>query len=234
MLNTRSQRLCAWSGAVTIILFFSSLVTAKWLPVPSPSLTQAQVAAMYLENATAIRIGMVQFMICTMFMCPLIGVISLQLRRIEKVNPLWTYTQISAGTILALMVIIPAVLFLANAYRPDKPPELTYMMNDVCWMFAIMPWPPGFMQCFAIGMAILDDKSAKPIFPRWLAYLNFWVALSFLPGTFIPFVKSGPFAWNGLLSFWLGATTFGIWFIVMVWALLRAINEQAREAVAMG
>jgi hypothetical protein len=34
------------------------------------------------------------------------------------------------------------------------------------------------------------------------------------------------FAWNGLFSFWLAATFFGGFFLVMSWATLRAIKRQ--------
>ena len=85
------------------------------------------------------------------------------------------------------------------------------------------------MQNIAIGAAIVGDKSANPIFPRWVGFFNFWVAILFIPGALIPFFKSGPFAWNGLFSFWIPATVFGVWFIVMLTMLLKAIDRQAIE-----
>ena len=232
MLNSKSQKLCAWSGIVAVMLFFSALVCSGFMPVPSPSLTQAEVVAMYQQNAGAIRIGMVQLMISGMFMSPFVAVISLHLRRIEKGSLLWTYTQLSSGTVGILLFIIPGVLFLVTAYRPDRSPELTYLMNDICWFLAIMPWPPAFMQNIAIGSAIISDKSPNPIFPRWVGFFNFWVAILFLPGTLIPFFKSGPFTWNGLFGFWLPAAVFGLWFMVMLPMLLKAIDRQAQEATA--
>jgi hypothetical protein len=56
--------------------------------------------------------------------------------------------------------------------------------------------------------------------------MNFWMALLFLPAGLMVFFKTGPFAWNGLLSFWLPLVAFGIWFNVMIYALLRAIKLQ--------
>jgi hypothetical protein len=45
--------------------------------------------------------------------------------------------------------------------------------------------------------------------------------------------KTGVFAWNGLLAFWLVAVFFGAWFLVMTWQLLATISarraNQAQE-----
>ena len=41
----------------------------------------------------------------------------------------------------------------------------------------------------------------------------------------IPFFKIGPFAWNGLVGFWIPATVFGLWMLVMWWVTLKAIDK---------
>jgi hypothetical protein len=35
-----------------------------------------------------------------------------------------------------------------------------------------------------------------------------------------------------LLVFYLGLATFGIWVVIMMWALLRALRQQEKEAGA--
>lgn len=47
-----------------------------------------------------------------------------------------------------------------------------------------------------------------------------------LPGGLVTFFKSGPFAWNGILAFWLPLTVFGIWYGVMFMLLRKAILGQ--------
>jgi hypothetical protein len=88
-----------------------------------------------------------------------------------------------------------------------------------------MPAPPALLQLAAIGFAILGDTSPKPVFPRWIAYLNFWVAILFQPGALVPLFKHGPFAWDGLLAFWMPLGVLGIWVVVMFVALLRLDEE---------
>jgi hypothetical protein len=41
--------------------------------------------------------------------------------------------------------------------------------------------------------------------------------------------RSGPFAWNGLLAFWLPFSVFGVWMIVVSVLLLRALRQQSDD-----
>ena len=227
LLNTKIQRACAWSGLVGVIIFFMGFVIPGWIPLPPPSMTQEQVVAMYQQNLVNIRIGGILFFISSIFLPPMVAVISIQLKRIEGANPILAYTQLSAGSINIVFFIATGLLFLMTAFRPDRPPELIYLMNDISWFVAVMVWPAAFTQNIAIAVAILNDQSDEPIFPRWVGFFNIWASLLFIPGSLVPFFTQGPFAWSGIIGFWVPATAFGIWFLVMLPMLLRAIKHQA-------
>jgi hypothetical protein len=203
-------------------------VVAGFLPIPSPSYTQAQVVAMYTQNSGRILLGMVFMMASSMFVAPLVGVISHQMDRMKGVPSALSYAQITAGAVGILFFIIPSLLFMITAFRPDRPPELTMLMNDASWIVTVLPWPPAFMENMVIAVAILMDQGN--VFPRWVAWMNIVISASFLPATPLLFVKSGPFAWNGLFGFMIPGTLFTVWFIVMTWALLKAISAEQREA----
>jgi len=83
-------------------------------------------------------------------------------------------------------------------------------------------------QNLAIAFAILGDRSEQPIFPRWLAYLSIWVAVLFLPAGAVTFFKSGAFAWNGLLAFWIALAAAMVWLVAMIIVLLKTITAQER------
>jgi hypothetical protein len=61
----------------------------------------------------------------------------------------------------------------------------------------------------------------QPVFPRWVGFLNFWLAVCYTVGALLPFFKRGPFAWNGLFGFWLAVVSFFGWIFVMWWATVR-------------
>ena len=49
--------------------------------------------------------------------------------------------------------------------------------------------------------------------------------------TILPmFFKSGPFAWNGVFGFYIGAAAFFVWIISLVILLLRAINDEEHSS----
>ena len=229
-LHTTTQKVCAWSGLAGMLIFFLGLVIAQFFPPPSPSLSPEAVAAIYQENATGIRIGMILLMASGVLTAPFVALISIYMRRIEgNRTPVLAYSQLVAGAAGIIFFVVPGVFFLMTAFRPDRPIEITYMLNDFSWIMTVIPWPPAFMQCILIGAVILKDKSTAPIFPRWLGYLNFWIAVLFLPGSLLAFFYSGPFAWNGLFPFWVAGGVFGTWYIAMLVMLLKAINQEALE-----
>jgi hypothetical protein len=110
--------------------------------------------------------------------------------------------------------------------------EITHRFNDMAWMLFIGPVCTIFIQGMAITIAILSDKSERPVLPRWLGWFNLWAQIIYLPGILIPYFKHGPLAWNGLLAFWIPVVVFTIWLFLISAMLLRAINEQEREATA--
>ena len=48
-----------------------------------------------------------------------------------------------------------------------------------------------------------------------------------MPASVLAFFHDGPFAWNGLMCFWVPATVFCIQFAANVTMLLRAIGSDA-------
>lgn len=227
-MNTKNQLICAWAGVAFLLLFFIGLwPVAKFFPPHSPTASAAEIAAIYQQDTTVIRLGMLIMMVAAALQLPFAAAISMQLKRIEGPFPVMAYTQLGAGALAVFILTVPVMVFIAATFRPERAIEMTQLLNDLGWLLFVMPFGPAVIQSLAIGLAILSDKSPKPVFPRWLAFFNFWVAVLFLPGGMIPFFKTGPFAWNGVIAFWIPAGVFGVWFIVMFPMLLKAIKSQA-------
>ena len=115
------------------------------------------------------------------------------------------------------------LLMAIIAFRPDRNPEITVTLNDIAWLLFITPIAPFMIQNVAIGVAILNDS--RQTLPRWMGYLNFWVAFLFIPDVLAFFFHSGPFAWRGIFVFWLALAAYSVFLIVMGVMLRRAILQ---------
>ena len=167
-----------------------------------------------------------------MFYAAYTALISAQMQRIPRVHQTVINTQLAAGAFACLTFLVPAMFFAATAFRPDRSPDSTLLLNDLSWIFLVIPWTPFMVQNFAFAFAILSDSGPTPAFPRWLAYLNIWAPIIFTPAILLPFFKSGPFAWNGIFVFWIPATVFVIQFIANTILLLKAIKAEEAETNA--
>jgi hypothetical protein len=219
------QRACVWSGIVAPVLFFIGFITGHWLPPLSPSTSTAGIAEHYREHADGIRLGGVLIMISGMFYAAYTAVISGQIARVKKVHRTVVHAQTIGGAFACLTFLVPGMLMVVTAFRPERSPEITQVLNDFTWIFLVIPWPPFMVQNFAFAFAILSQDENESLFPRWLAYLNVWAPITFTPAVLLPFFKSGPFAWNGVFVLWIPAVVFVTQFVVNVVFLLRAVSS---------
>ena len=226
------EKVCAWSGIICVTLFFGAFLCAGFIPPMSPSLGIDEVVAHYQQHTTGIRVGMGLMLLSSMFYAMFTAVISGQMRRIPGLSPTVTYTQLACGAFASLTFLMPAIFFIAASFRPERNPELIYLMNDLSWIMMVIPWMPFMPQNFSFAFAILSDRRAQPLFPRWLGFLNIWAPISFTPGILLPFFKSGPFAWNGLLVLWVPALIFIVWFVAVTLMLLKAIDRHSTSCPA--
>ena len=229
-MNRKGEMLCAWTGPLTVVLFFIAWVAfADWMPPPTPSMSAEEIAAMYQDRTVLIRAGMMLMM----YSGPLYGVfsaiITIYMLRMKGPTPALAWGQLTAGTATILFLIIPAQIYGATVFRPDRPVDITLFGNDLAWFNFDMVNSTLITQYLTLGFAVLFDDGEKPVFPRWFAFFNFWSALMLIPASMITFFKTGAFAWNGILGFYLGVVIFTLWCLVTFWLLARAIRERDRD-----
>jgi hypothetical protein len=228
-INAGIHMLCVWSGPAYIVLFLTGLLISGLFPPPSPSLTASEIANIYATQTNAIRFGMLIAFMASVFYLPFCIAISQQLRRIEGKYAILAEVHSTMAVISLFTQWFPPLLMLSAAFRPERAPEITQYVNDLAWILNVMTISCFMIQYLAIALAIFSDRRAEPILPRWVAFLNLWVILVFLPGETLAFVHRGPFAWQGLLSFYAGLVAYSLWFWAMFFALRQAIKKLARE-----
>ena len=229
-MNTKNQLLCAWSGIVFLLMFILGWwVIAGYIPPPSPTADSAEIAGFYKQDPTLVSFGLDLVIASCIFFPPWLAVISAQMKRIEGGFPVFAYAQLVSGTAAMMIFILPVMIWMVASFRPERNPELQLLISDFGWLWLTMTYAPFVAQNLSIGLVIVTDKRERPVFPRWAGYFNLWTAASFLPASLVVFFKTGPFAWNGIIAFWVPLVVFAIWLVVMFALLLRAIGEQKKE-----
>ncbi len=226
-MNKRYQLICAHSAVLLALMTgVGGFLLPGWLPPPSPGLSAAEVAAIFTPDNIAMRVGVSLVAFFGPIAIGLAAAMATQLRRIEGKGHVLANFQLAASVMIGMSFMIPAFIWLAISYRPDGLPEVIRTLNDLAWFILLASSGPLVLQTLAIGICILGDTSSPRIYPRWLAYVNVWMAIILLPGVLIPFFMKGPFAWNGLFGFWLIASGFFVWLIASYVCTVQAIRRQ--------
>jgi hypothetical protein len=228
-LNSTAQKLCVWAAAVMAVLFFVGFVGFAHFWPPTPPHQSAQSIARFLAaHRNSIRLGLMLMALGAAFLGPFCAVITVQMKRIEgRYTPL-AYTQLALGALFVWEFIMPAFVEQALLYRPRNLGD-TLLFSDLFWLMYVGVVSTSALQWATIGIAILRDKRKRPVYPRWVGYVNLWLAVLFIPGNFVIFFKTGPLAWNGLLTWYTVVVGFFIWLVVMMWATLRTIDRQQTD-----
>jgi len=75
-------------------------------------------------------------------------------------------------------------------------------------------------------ISLLPNTVVDSPFPRF-GYVTAWLAIMFEAGAIAFSFRTGPFAWNGLLTFWLPFPLFGLWIVMISVLLFKAIAAQS-------
>lgn len=230
-MNTRVQLICARLGLIFILPFFAAwgLIAGMIPPRPAPELAKSEVAKFYIENELGVLFGMAILLWLSILVAPPLAALTLQVKRIEgEFGPLTLILIICSGALIVTF-IYPELFWITGAFRADRSPDAIMVLNDLGWLGFMGVGQLFVLIQFVVGFGTLRDKQQSPVFPRWFGYSCFGLGIGVGFGTLVFFFHEGPFAWNGLVSFWLVATEFGIWWILMCAMVIRAINRQASK-----
>lgn len=214
-----------WTGPVFFVLYLIAFgLIAGYLPPPSPSLTAPEVLELFTEDGQRIRLGLLLGMIFCTLLFGFFGAFSIQIARIEGRFPILAMLQFGAAVLLIVFFFICHMLWIAMTFRPYDAAALQ-QMNDLSWLIFVMVFPTYVLQMICIGLAAFMDND-QIAFPRWYGYFCLWVGLAGSGGGIAVYFKSGPFAWNGAVGFWIPIVMFAVWLCLSVPVLLRAVDRQ--------
>jgi hypothetical protein len=228
--------LLLWTLAAVGIVWLSAFLLFPGFVQPmSPTLSAEQVAAFYRdpENLPRIRYSMILFNWFAVGLIPILALIALQIRRMAHRTPIFSYAIIACAAGGPTIFLMANLFWLLAAFRPERDPQLTLLLNDLAWV--TFSSQVGFLiaQSVILALAIYLDRQLRPIFRPWVAHFNLAVAALLIPAAFVGVALTGPIAWDGWLTFWVRNVAIGVWIVVMGVVLARAIGRQRAEDEAL-
>jgi hypothetical protein len=223
------QWICWWSIPFFYNLFGIVFVyLARLMPPPSPGLTTDQIINFLRSNATHLQIAIVMLSLSLGLASLSSGIIVVQMRRMKGAGPALAYAYLAALAVAALPgCLFCGLMFALAAFRPDRDPALVVLLYDMGLLSFVGSLGCFIVQYMVFAIAIFLDE--REIFPKWLGYMSIWGVVTELLAIPIWIFRSGPYAWNGLISFFLGTIIFVVWEFCLVVSLYKAIKTQPSE-----
>jgi hypothetical protein len=147
----------------------------------------------------------------------------LMLAEIEGSKPLWSITTAVCGILITLIVFLNGSFWIGAAYRTEASADIVVALNDTAWFGFLLGWVFLSLQMIATAIVTLSDSSALPLVPRWLSKASL-VGAGLLACAGGPaFTKSGPFAYHGVLAFYMPMAIWGGWLDLHAWYFRRGL-----------
>jgi hypothetical protein len=234
MTSERTQRILLWWGlAWTLVYGLVWWRLLHMMPPPSARWSADEIARFYLQHGSEIKIGATICGWTSGFMVPIAIVVAMQISRHETGKPVWAALALAGGALMSIPLALPPIFWGVAAFTPTRAPEITAIMHELAMLtFVTTDQYYIFMWVAIAAIGLIPSEVRYSPFPRWFGYYTVWTALMFEGGAVAFVTRSGPFAWNGLIAFWLPVVTFFGWIVVAAVLLFRAIDQQAEASLA--
>jgi hypothetical protein len=223
-----SQKMGLWCTWI-----FSALTVVGWLgiahfyqPAPADLGLEATKAWFSEEHRMGTIIGCTIFYIACAFLVPGSIQFGIMLAKIEGRWPLWSITVAVGGIFISLIIFFNACAWIVAAYRPETGADVIQALSDWAWMAFLLGWAYLAMEMFASAIVEFQDKRPEPMIPRWLTWLTVAGGVSLVTAAGPAFFKSGPFAYHGLLGFYVPMAVWGLYLNLTAWYMYKALDRE--------
>ena len=225
-----------WAGGVGFfVLFFIALWPMMGMIVPpDPAWSSERLVEEISSRLTLYKLGAMVGIVASGLLSLWTVMASYHVYRAEEGRPpLLAATCLGAGLINVFGFMLPFVLWAGGSYRIGfgQDPDYVRYINDMAWLIFVMLFQPFVILLMCLSFAGLNSTSSVSTFPRWFCYYSLWIALLMCGGAVAILFKDGPFAWNGLIAWWMVVVMFGIYFITALGVFYR-LNKQSNTSSA--
>ncbi|MCP5172312.1 MAG: hypothetical protein R3E73_06185 [Porticoccaceae bacterium] len=203
-------------------------------PIPA-DWTADQMAEHFRTHYNEVRAGMSGAMLFGVLYLPMTLAITKVMHWINpNKNDMAATLQMWGGGLTVVPLVTSSVFWLTGSYRPeDLPPWMLQMLYDQGWLLIDMFYAITTIPMVAIGVAGLTDQRAERLYPRWACWFSIWAGISFLFELLMPFFKTGLFARQGWLNFWVEFIVWFVYIVVISYYTWKAVPRLKEERTAL-
>ncbi|MDR2857641.1 MAG: hypothetical protein LBV50_07315 [Novosphingobium sp.] len=224
-----NPKLELWLAWYTILVFYNIFgivffVMTRSQPPPKAWWSLPRMVQWFADNEWGLLVGFGIIFAMGAFATASTALITYSIRRMS-VSPAFAYTYLILYSLAAVPgMLLTCIALVVGAMRLDRDPALMGSLYDMGFIAF-----SGTMGIFLVGsviwaVAILLDTNR--IFPRWFGYFNICNALTEVVVATCVIEKSGPFAWDGIISFYVNMVVFGIYTGVFITLLRKMIERE--------
>ena len=231
-----SWKVMAWMGPVFLVAFFClwGLLARNISPFPAWAEPQA-VWDHYKNLRLPIMIGM---SVClTLTACYMVWSVAVSrvMERIEGAGGLWSKMEMLGGTITCAPIMTACAIWLTAAHEIDNiTPGMAHTLYWFGWLLIDLAYFVTSWQIAGASIVFMRDKREKKLVPNIVGWWGWITILSFFVVSAIPFVYTGPLAFNGVISFWIAFFTWFFWIPGLSYFIIKAIPRLQAEDAAAG
>ncbi|KAJ5766158.1 uncharacterized protein N7511_003774 [Penicillium nucicola] len=211
-------------GCLSAVFLIIGLAASRNIPPTRPWWDAETVKTHYLTYHKGTQAASIFLFVSGALFLPYSTAITSQIRLIPDLNPAIADLQLASATAGVWFWMISAIFMSLLSFR-DYSAELIQFLNDAMWMSLLLNWPIFWVQFWTIAWAIFADRSADPVFPKIMGWVNLVAPVVLALGSGVHMHHTGPFAWNGGLVFWPTLVVFGVEMNCSCWFILQNVRR---------
>lgn len=235
-IDYRLWKAMAWAGPAFMAAFvFGWGISAGNIPPVGPDMAPDALQDWFTSHSTGIAIGTSICLTLTSLYMVWGCAISHVIRRIEGRGGLLGNLEQMGAVITCAPLTVAMGLFLVCSREATVVDATTlHMLYHLGWFIMDLAYMVTSFQIAAISIACMRDKREKPLVPHFVSWWGWVTFATFFPVSLIPFLNTGPFAWNGSFNFWIAFFTWFIWCPLLSTYIIKAIGRIRAEDEAAG
>jgi hypothetical protein len=230
----RTWKILAWAGPVFLAAVFGlwGLLARNMPPFP-PSATPDEVKAHFQEFRLPLLIALSICVTMTALYMAWSVAVARVMESVEGPGGLLSKLEMMGGTITCAPVMVTLAIWLTAAHEVNYlSPEVMHMLYWMGWLLFDLAYFVTSLQIAAVCIVFMRDKREKKLVPDAVSWWGWVTFASFFAVSAIPFVTTGPLAFNGMISFWIAFFTWFFWIPSLSFFIIKAISRIKAEEEA--